>query len=566
MLLDTLLQSKPGFGQQEGAVLAGLFPSGRAVDEDDEHRPPLFLQPASPMPLVKSSSAPAACFADRVARGEFGANASQLEHAPSVMVIDEFGGQPAPWQCRGCENTDRSLLSVGSDSSLACELCGTVDADVSLISMCRQKNCAEVDDKTVVADAPKHATAQDLSAQALANGPETPYERRKRLLQSSDASTPARSVCRKYDLSKAQNKINADIVRDARLKIEGDSKTIKKRDAVLRFVHAVHQFLGSGLDERIKRHIRMEAVRVIYSGYEHAQHCSGCNCQVLIPTRANAVLALCIVQKCLENLVCVDVVPGQQQLQQLQQRPKRQHLTISALAPEVSRHEIYKSLNAAKVMQNTGSGASQRAQVLAVVGMVLDWMPEHAGLKCGTASSAASPLLHPQPPLAAAAEKTEGEEAVGMVPPPLALPPPLHAQAIPPPAPAPPPPGTATASASYKIYTLRNLVHAAARVANVPADVRQAATAALQEPALGSWLRGSNTLPLSVLGVVIIKASAIKLKYCAEDNCQIDNLLRQYCRRNDLSVTTAEEVVSHIVEIIRVHPAAVLGLFGDGIF
>ena len=57
---------------------------------------------------------------------------------------------------------------------------------------------------------------------------------------------------------------------------------------------------------------------------------------------------------------------------------------------------------------------------------------------------------------------------------------------------------------------MRNSIFGAWKLANVRSDVRQAATAAVQEEQLADWIRHENTLPMCVLGVAMLKAAAIK--------------------------------------------------------
>ena len=514
--------------------------------------------------LVKCASAPATCFADRITRGDFGD--SGLEDGFALGSV-----RPPQWKCRGCPNTDRSLLSTGSDSAIACDLCGTVDASVTLISGSRQKNCPREEDKTIVADEAARP-AHELAAEAVAAGDETSQERRKRHLQSSGASRVARAVARKYDVSAAQAKVDSEVVRESRARVDGDPKVMRKRDAVLRFVTSVHQYLGSGLDERVKKHIRMEAARVVCNGYEHAKHCNDATCQIAIPSRANALIGLCTVQKCLERLICDDGASSQSRV--------AQRATISEIAPEVSRHELLKSLDEAKQTQAQGAGASQRAQVAAAVGLVLDWIPEQIELPCASAvdgsplsgpvplghASHGSSLPPPQPPPSLSADHHHQQTAL-LVPPPLSLPPALqltHSESatlvvsddnI-------RSPRNGDGSPNDAIWALRNSIHSAWRLANVRADVRQAATAAVQEPELADWIRHANTLPMCVLGVAMLKAAAIKLKL--DDGT--DELLRQYCFQYEISPTTAEHAAVHIAAMMQVQPATTLGLFGDGIF
>jgi hypothetical protein len=455
-----------------------------------------------PVPLIKSFSAPATCFADRVVGGEFGNTGLEASSSePSTQ-----------WQCRGCGTKDRSNLSTNTDSSIACDLCGAVDTEVSLISGNRQKMCAVADDKTIVGDFPSR-DADEAAAMALADGDETLHARRQRHLDAAGGTRVPRTVSRKSDVCTAQARVDTATARDSKSRIDGDPKFVRKRTAVLRFITTVQQLLGPSLDERLKRHIRMEAARVVASGFEHAQCCSDAKCQILIPSRANALVALCTVEKCLERLVCEGTGPS-----------------IADIAPDVSRHQLLKSLDEIRQMQTSGAGASQRAQVAAAIGIAINWFPEQVALPCTSPCS---------PQDTAARQANE--------PPPLHLPPPLHASAP-------------KSDNEDVIWALRNAIHSAWRLANERADIRQTATAAVQEPALSEWIRVENTLPICVLGVVMLKAAALKL----ELESSVDELLLSYCSQNDLSPTTANNVAVCITKIMHAERKTTLGVFGDG--
>ena len=453
----------------------------------------------APVPLSKSASAPATCFTDRVTCGEFGSTG--LEVVPS-----EPSNQ---WECRGCGTKDRSSLSTNTDTSIACDLCGTVDTDVTLISGNRQKMCATSDDKTVVADFP-HRAADEAAGMALGDGDETPHARWQRHLDAAGGTRVPRSRGRAADVAMAQARVDTTTARDSKALVDGDPKFVRKRTAVLRFVTTVQQLLGPSLDERLKRHIRMEAARVVASGFEHARCCSDARCHILIPSRANALVALCTVERCLEQLVCEGSGPS-----------------IASIAPDVSRHQLLKSLDEIRQMQTSGAGASQRAQVAAAVGIAINWLPEQVALPCVSPSSPPDVTTRPV-----------------HEPPPLHLPPALHT----------------VADNEDVIWALRNAIHSAWRLANERADVRQTATAAVQEPALSEWIRVENTLPVCVLGVVMLKAAAIKL----ELESSVDELLSRLCAQNDLSPTTANNVAMCVTKMMHAERKTALGVFGDG--
>lgn len=492
-----------------------------------------LLPPCQPVPLARVGSAPAVvCLVDRVTRGDFGI---------SGLEDDASCDQSTAWSCRGCGATDRSVLTKNDDSGYTCEKCGAVDAAVSMVGLDRQKNCPRSEDKTIVADA-ETRDARRLAYEAIANGKiETSQERRKREIDCATGTRVARGVVRKLDIGTSQRLVETQAARDSREGIEGDTKFVRKRYNVLRAVAAILDMI-SPVDERVCKFLRVEAARVVHNGFHHARCCSAERCCLCIPTRSNSLLALCTIQKCLERLVCEDAgATG------------ARSVSIGSIAPECSRQELLKTLDETMQMQYQGAGATQRAQVAAAVAIAMEWtIPEQVALPC---APGAAPLPPPaqRPLLAQAASEA--------APTPLALPPPMLPSAASPGAESAPesPP---TPREDDPVWMARNATHGAWRLANVRADVRQAATASLQQACLAQWVRTKNTLPMCILGVVMLRAAAIKLDL--EDDTH--DLLSQYCRQYQISPTTAREAADTVASMMCVGASTTKGVFGDGIF
>ena len=293
-----------------------------------------YRRPA-PVPLTKCASAPAACFAERVLSGEFGD--SGLEDR--AEDADEASSAPHAWCCRGCASTDGRLLSRSDDASFVCDQCGTVDGGPDLWHSDRQKNCPRDEDKTVVADEVKKDAGQ-LASEAIAGGAECSRDRRKRHLQTSGGTRVGKAARRAGDLTAAQARVETQVVRESRARIDGDPRFVRKRDRVLRDVEAVFDQLKP-FDPRLQRHIRMETVRALANGFEHAKACAGARCQIALEARANSLIALCAVQTCLERLVCADARGGGA-------------ACVAAIAPECSKHDLLKSLDCVKQLQLRG--------------------------------------------------------------------------------------------------------------------------------------------------------------------------------------------------------------------
>ena len=117
-------------------------------------------------------------------------------------------------------------------------------------------------------------------------------------------------------------------------------------------------------------------------------------------------------------------------------------------------------------------------------------------------------------------------------------------------------------SPSDIVWSVRDMITGAARLANVRADVRCAAMAAIMQQELADWIRTRNTLPVDVLGIAVLTAATIKLQL--EDSTS--ELLEQYCYEYSISPTTARQTADTVARMMTVEPAPAAGVFGDGIF
>ena len=115
---------------------------------------------------------------------------------------------------------------------------------------------------------------------------------------------------------------------------------------------------------------------------------------------------------------------------------------------------------------------------------------------------------------------------------------------------------------SDTVFGVRDAVAGAAIRANVRADVRCAAMAAIAQQELGEYIRARNVLPVDVLGVAVLAAVSTKLGL--ED--ATSELLAQCCHDQQISPTTARVAIEAMTNILHVEPAAASGVFGDGIF
>jgi len=301
-------------------------------------------RPISPLAMSKSNSAPLERF--------------------MAEVTGEAAAEPSGWQCRACGNTDASLLAPGSDSFMSCP-CGTVVSSYGkLVSQVRSRNCPKSEDKTQVADGPV-ADAHQAALEAIANGPETADARKRRLLASAGGSRGlSKGAQKKHDLGCAQSHVNQATAREMRDQLELNQRDASKKRAVLRAIEAVFDCIQGLDDERTKRHIRLEALRILATSTQHDQKCGGKGCLLCISARSSTLVGTCIVESVLQKLH-----DGEGDAR-------------SSIAPEVTQQKVQGFLVQTKALQLRNSSANQRLQVLSAVNIISGWTPQQCARPC----------------------------------------------------------------------------------------------------------------------------------------------------------------------------------------
>ena len=496
---------------------------------DDPSRAMPMTPPATasasmgPVPLTKSQSAPAGFgFEDDTKNLNL---QNPLESNPEEIT-------QTPWMCRGCGSTNEDDLELNADSAYTCK-CGVVDQQ-RCISLARQGMCAREDDNTDTADARMRDAAQE-AAEAVANGPETNAARRRRLLAGNGTCVGARSQ-KRHGIGGAAGRLETQVCHDAASHVEGPVPS-QKLQRVIEYLETNFDWLGKTFVEPLRRHVRMETKRVLTNGAQHAQLCAKNNggehvCSINLSKRPNYLIAQCMLQETLERL-----------------KPDANRAMV---ALECTAHELNEHLERLRQLQEQSPSSGQLPQVRAAVRLLLDWRQGNSVL---CACTQLPPITTSPSPSTAAA------------PPPFALPPAATAfldTALDSPRSMRSSASAASVgdSGSDTVFGVRDAVAGAAIRANVRADVRCAAMAAIAQQELGEYIRARNVLPVDVLGVAVLAAVSIKLGL--ED--ATSELLAQCCHDQQISPTTARVAIETMANILHVEPAAASGVFGDGIF
>ena len=505
-----------------------------------------------PVPLTKSYSAPVVPV---VAEGPLSVDA--LFREADQALGGALGGAPAPpWTCRGCGSSDHRQVSKNNDSALVCNLCGVVDGQAS-IGLDRQKMCARADDATDVADAPRHDLGDGTHRLVRMHGGraeiETAADTRKRHLAAATGTCVNTQVLKRCQLGSAHSRVRTATLQDARERGQVDSELERKLRSVLHVVEATFDHMR--LHSDVESAVRKDAIRVVTLALRHARVCAGSACQVPLASRSVRLLGVCIVQAALERLAS---------------NAEARHEGFSEMSTEALR------LAADRVKQLQLAGAalngSQRSTTVAAVGIALGWTATSAEVGCVPCARAPS-RPPPPPPLP--------QRLLGLPEPappsPIALPPPQL------PYPYPPSPGAIAIAgeevapdsppALRAVYSVRDGILSAARVARVPEAVRHAALAAIQAPDVSSWIAHEANLPSEVVGVAVlvtVAASAVATNADAA-RAALGELRRTVCYQHSISTTTAAAAEERLAALVpaaamHAHASAFDELVADGIF
>ena len=487
--------------------------------------------PSVPVPLVKSHSAP-------VGLDRSSSSPSEMELMVKFGLVDAAAEAEAEraWACRGCGNTDTSKVSRNDDSSFVCEGCGVVDGQHT-VSLHRLKNCAEAEDRTVVADAPRLQRGSGIEHMRTHrnHAVETALETRKRHLSASGGTCIPAAVAKRYQLSGAQSRVKTAVLQDARQRGAIDPAVERKLRPVLHAVEATFDHLM--LNGHVEDYVTKSAIRVVDAAVRHARCCHGPHCQVSLASRPNRLLGVCIVQAALETLAA------------------------SPDGVDCSADELRINVDRVKQLQLAGNGLNggQRTMTITAVSIALGWTPQSADQPCSqrTAQPPTAPVPVSSSPggqaasAPAPASAPAGAGAVGEPPSPMAPLPPAFALAL---APGP----AADGRSAQAVYTVRDRVMGAARLAQVSESVRRAALAAIQVPAVVDWIDQESAMPADILGVLVLAASAAKLGAAP---AALTELRRSVCYEHSISPTTASAAEERLAPLLPA--AARASLFDD---
>ena len=439
--------------------------------------------PLSRLPLCKSQSMP-----------EF-----QLENEPERKCPS------APmerWSCKVCRTDDPGKLQQGFDSAMVCTACGAVENHVEMIALERAKNCPKSEDNTVVADAPC-GSAQDAANAALANGPESAAERRIRLQLWSGGTRMSTKLLKRNNLLSAQNTIDSAAVKSLKDSIEGQAYSDLINKGIINVLGKLASQIN-GLDERIEKHIRLEAIRIYTASLQHESVCHQKGCMLCLSSSSNAVVAFTMTEHTLEALCKASKARGS---------ASPDTATIASLAPWCTAQQVENQLVQAKQLKLRYSSPVHRMQVASAITMIAGWTPEEA----------LRPCLEPAPPAL-------------RLPPSVALYPDEYGKTT------KPDPGDVT-------IMLRQVLQRCAQITYTRGDVRNMALMYLGGPEAMALLRSDELTMWSVdlLSCLLLTCSAMKM----ERTDETERLRMHTLGVENISPTTFMDAVATLMVVMK---------------
>lgn len=457
---------------------------------------PLALpSPLRPVPLARS---PSDAWADSGDNREF---QRSVEGAPDAFAAKNV------WQCEGCGERDPAFLEPGPDTALACVKCGLQATGVTAVSQERASNCPKEQANDQVGEVQLRTAAQ-AQFEAWSNGPESRDDRRRRETFHQGGTRMPTKRLMQQGLLQAQNCIDTQAQRDAREALREDGPDHGRRLAIIRKAESIFDEIPS-LDDRIARHIRMEAIRIYSLSMRHEEVCGSCDdCPFRLSQTSVVIIAHAITELVLASLLDSATEPV---------APSSPMTTIASLAPERTRQDVLRMMKDFKEFTVRFNRGMPRMQVLSTVSMISEW--EDGEEYCtGCAAHRGERFLSAS--LCLSRSVTDSPAEFGK---------------------------SATADPGDCTLKLRNALFAAAKCSTTRTDVRLAAFDQLVHPTVLQFVEASG-LPVELLAVCLLTATALRM---GQPN-PAQSLTSSLRKTNQISASTTEQFINELAPLLEV--------------
>jgi len=313
---------------------------------------------------------------------------AKSQSLPTVVPSDDEACPLfAPMPVRKCNasSTGFCQLQRNSDSAMVCIACGTQASGVRMVEQERAKNCPKRDDRTQVGEA-RSGSAQQASCDAWANGPESLNDRNNRIRAWSGGTHMSQRQARRMDVQKVANVIGRSVWKDAREDIEGDARMELIRRKIIDVLEVLFKQVN-GMHKDVKKHVRLETIRLYAASMQHEAVCKQAGCMFSLSQRSNMAVAYGVTEFVLTSLYKT----GTEKIAEL-------------TGGSVTCEQIKEQLSQVKQLQLVPSGHSQLQQVTSAVGLIARWGPRDACKPCREVEDVPPELMLP-PSIAQAREE-----------------------------------------------------------------------------------------------------------------------------------------------------------------
>ena len=402
---------------------------------------------------------------------------TKSQSLPTVVPSDDEAGPlfaPVPVRQCNASSTGFCQLQRNSDSAMVCIACGTQASGVRMVEQERAKNCPKRDDSTQVGEA-RSGSAQQASCDAWANGPESLNDRNNRIRAWSGGTHMSQRQARRMDVQKVANVIGRSVWKDAREDIEGDARMELIRRKIIDVLEVLFKQVN-GMHKDVKKHVRLETIRLYAASMQHETFCKQAGCMFSLSQRSNMAVAYGVTEFVLTSLHKT----GTEKIAEL-------------TGGSVTCEQIKEQLSQVKQLQLVPSGHSQLQQVTSAVGLIARWGPRDACKPCREVEDVPPELM--LPPSIAQAREEYGKSSKAD-------------------------PGDATVK-------MRLQLEATAKLSSTRGDVRNTALTYLAVPEIVQYL----TLPdhqlwsVQLLACLLLYAAACKIDRLDSTEALRENLL-----------------------------------------
>lgn len=483
--------------------LAGPYRNNPMYDPDPP--PPTMRGDAQPGTAVRHPLAPPPLPipVERAPSNTWAVAGDNREFQRSVAGAPDASEAKNVWVCQGCGTTDERRLAPNSEGGLSCS-CGIVAELVSRVSQERASNCPKEKATDQVGEV-QNQTAAQAQFEAWSNGPESRDEcRRRETFHQGGTRMPTKRLMQQ-GLLQAQNHIDTQAQRDAREALREDGPDHGRRMAIIRKAESIFDEIPS-LDNRIARHIRMEAIRIYSLSMRHEEVCGCDDCQYRLSHTSVVMIAHAITELVLASLLDSAAEPAE---------PSSPVTTIASLAPERTHQDVLRMMKDFKEFTVRFNRGMPRMQVLSTVSMIAEWEYNQEYTPCTRCE-----LQALSSSLRLSRSITECPAEFGK---------------------------SSTVDPGDNTLKLRNALFAAAKCSTTRSDVRLAAFDQLALPSVVQFVEASG-LPVELVAVCLITATALRMK---QPN-PAQSLTSSLRKTNQISASTIEQFIQELGPLLTV--------------